>query len=56
MLEGVFAEGEEELLTPPCAITGVEVEDDGDEAPNVLNGNSLDMQVQNSRRVSERSC
>ena len=45
-LEGVLAEGEEELLTPTGLAAGVDVENDGDEAPDALDGNRLSVKVQ----------
>ena len=43
-LEGVLAEGEE-LLTPTGVAAGVDVENDGDEAPDALDGNRLSVEV-----------
>ena len=48
-LEGVLAEGEEELFTPTGVAAGVDVEDDGDEAPDALDGDGLSVEVQEGR-------
>ena len=54
-LEGVLAEGEEELLTPTGVAAGVDAEDDGDEAPDALDGDGLIVEVQEGRSfVKER--
>ena len=50
VLQGELAEDEQELLTPHGVVAGGDVEDDGDEAPDVLNRNSLGVQVQNGGR------
>ena len=48
-LEGVLAEGEEELLTPTGVAAGVDVENDGDEAPDALDGDRLSVEIQERR-------
>jgi len=48
-LEGVLADGEEELLTPMGVAARVDVEDDGDEAPDALDGDRLSVEVQECR-------
>jgi len=54
-LEGVLDEGEEELLTPTGVAARVDVEDDGDEAPDALDGDGLRVEVQEGRGfVKER--
>jgi len=48
-LEGVLADGEEELLMPTGVAAGVDVEDDGNEAPYALDGDRLSVEVQERR-------
>lgn len=46
VLEGILADDEDEPLAPPCVAAGVEVEDGVDETQDVLDGNSLSVDVQ----------
>ena len=46
ILQRVLAEDEEELLPPTRVVARSHVEDDGDEAPDVLHGDGLRMQVE----------
>ena len=46
ILQGELAGGEEELIAPPRVVPGVEVEEDGDEAADVLDGHRLSMEIQ----------
>ena len=48
ILQQVLAEGEQELFTPLGVAAGVDVEDDEDEAPNVLHGDGLSVQIKES--------
>jgi hypothetical protein len=48
ILQQVLAEGEQELFTPFGVAAGVDVEDDEDEAPNVLHGDGIRMQIKES--------
>ena len=48
-LEGVLAEVEEELLTLTGVAAGVDVEDDGNETPDALDGDGLSVEVQERR-------
>jgi len=45
ILEGEFAEDEEELITPVIEVTGVDVEDGGDVVPDVADGDSLGVKL-----------
>ena len=45
IVEGEFAEDEEELITPAIEVTGVDVEDGGDVVPDVADGDSLGMKL-----------
>ena len=47
VLEGEFSNGEEELVTPTSVVAGGDVEDDGDQAPDVLHRHSLRMEADN---------
>ena len=46
ILDGELAEGEQKLITPSVEVTGVDVEDDRDEAADVVDGHHLGVQVQ----------
>ncbi|XP_039831974.1 uncharacterized protein LOC120692666 [Panicum virgatum] len=46
ILDGELAEGEQKLITPSVEVTGVDVEDDRDEAADVGDGDRLRMQIQ----------
>jgi len=51
ILQQVLAEGEQELFTPLGVAAGVDVEDDEDEAPDVLHGDGLSMQIEESSNL-----
>ena len=48
IVEGEFAEDEEELITPAIEVTGVDVEDGGDVVPDVADGDSLGVKLKQS--------
>jgi hypothetical protein len=45
IVEGEFAEDEEELITPAIEVTGVDVEDGGDVVLDVADGDSLGVKL-----------
>jgi hypothetical protein len=48
VLKGILPDNEEELITPPIEVPGVEVEDHRDEVADVLDRNRLGVEVYNS--------
>ena len=53
ILQGVLPNGEEELITPPVVVAGIEVEDGRDQGPNVLDGDGLGVEVGDCRSLME---
>ena len=47
ILQRVLTDGEQEVVTPPGVVVGVGVEDGGDEAPYVGDGDGLGVQLEN---------
>ena len=47
-LQRVLADDEEDLIVPPGVVPGVDVEEDVDEAPDVLHADGLSVQVDKS--------
>jgi hypothetical protein len=45
-LERKFAEDQQELIAPTVEVVGVDIENDVDEAPDVVDGDGLDVKVQ----------
>jgi len=45
VLQQVLADDEEDLITPPGVVPGVDVEEDVDEAPDVLHADGLSVQI-----------
>jgi hypothetical protein len=52
-LQGVLAKGEEELIAPPGVVAGGDVEDDRDEAADVLDRHSLGVQIKHDSSLVE---
>ena len=46
VLKGKLASGEQKLVTPASVVIGVDVEGSRDQAPNVLDGDDLGMEVE----------
>jgi hypothetical protein len=55
-LEGEFAEDQQELSAPAIEVVGVNVEDDVDEAPDVVDGDGLGMKVDEGGGLLEQEC
>jgi hypothetical protein len=53
-LEGEFAEDQQELLAPAVEVVGVNVEDDVDEASDVVDGDGLDVKVEEGGGLLEQ--
>jgi hypothetical protein len=53
VLEGEAADSEQELLAPSSVRAGGGIEDDGDEAADVLNSGGLGVEVQNGGSLVE---
>jgi len=47
-LQRVLADDEEDLIAPPGVVPGVDVEEDMDEAPDVLYADGLNVQIDES--------
>jgi hypothetical protein len=45
-LKGEFTEDQQKLIAPSVEVVGVDIEDDVDEAPDVVDGNGLGMKVE----------
>jgi hypothetical protein len=55
-LEGEFAEDQQELIAPAVEVVGVNVEDDVDEAPDVVDGDGLGVKVEEGGGLLEQQC
>jgi hypothetical protein len=53
-LEGEFAEDQQKLIAPSVEVVGVDVEDDVDEAPDVVDGNGLGVKVEEGGGLLEQ--
>jgi hypothetical protein len=53
-LEGEFAEDQQELIAPSVEVVGVNVEDDVDEASDVVDGDDLIMKVEEGGGLLEQ--
>jgi hypothetical protein len=51
ILEGKLAKDQHELIAPAVEVAGVDVEDDHDVSPHVVDGDRLGMQVQEGQRL-----
>jgi hypothetical protein len=55
-LEGEFAEDQQELATPAAEVVGVNVEDDVDEATDVVDSDGLGVKVEKGGGLLEQEC
>jgi hypothetical protein len=53
-LEGEFAEDQQELIAPSVEVVGVDIEDDVDEAPDVVDGDGLGVKVEEGGGLLEQ--
>jgi hypothetical protein len=53
-LQGKFAEDQQKLVAPPVEVVGVDVEDDVDEAPDVVDGDGLGVKVEEGGGLLEQ--
>jgi hypothetical protein len=53
-LKGEFAEDQQKLMAPSVEVVGVDVEDDVDEAPDVVDGNGLGVNVEEGGSLLEQ--
>jgi hypothetical protein len=54
ILQRVLAKGEEKLLTPLGVAAGVDIEGDEDEAPDILHGDGLGMQIEEGGNLMQK--
>jgi hypothetical protein len=55
-MEGEFAEDQQELIAPAVEVVGVNVEDDVDEASDVVDGDGLGVNVEEGGGLLEQQC
>jgi hypothetical protein len=53
-LKGEFAEDQQKLIAPSVEVVGVDVEDDVDEAPDVVDGDGLGVKVEEGGGLLEQ--
>jgi hypothetical protein len=53
-LEGEFTEDQQKLITPSVEVVGVDVEDDVDEAPDVVDDDGLGVKVEEGEGLLEQ--
>ena len=53
-LQGEFAEDQQKLVAPSVEVVGIDVKDDVDEAPNVVDGDGLGVKVEEGGGLLEK--
>jgi hypothetical protein len=55
-LEGEFTEDQQELTAPAVEVVGINIEDDVNEAPDVVDGDGLGVKVEEGGGLLEQEC